>query len=173
MTKNKKIILTALLLAATIVLGRLLSIRTSIITIGFSFVPIIMCSVLLGWKYTLFVSTMSDLVGALIFPTGPYFVGFTISSLLTGLIYGIFLYRKSFNLNKKFLIKLFIVIVIETIFVNGILNTIWVIITVKNAANIVIPIRIIKQLIMIPVKYLTMLGLFKLYSGRINKLLND
>ena len=65
MNKTKKIILSALFIAATIVLGRILSIRTSIITIGFSFVPIMLSAIILGPKYSTFIATISDIIGAL------------------------------------------------------------------------------------------------------------
>ena len=170
MNKNRKIILSALLIAATIVLSRFLSIRTPIISIGFSFVPIILSAILLGPKYSTFIATISDIIGALLFPSGAFFFGFTISSFLTGLIYGLILYKDKFVLDKKFIIRLFISTLIVTLFVNGCLNTVWVIMTTSSAKKIVIPLRIVKQLIMIPVINITMLSLLRLIKDRINSL---
>ncbi len=172
MSKNKKIIISALLIAATIVLSRQLSIRTPIISIGFSFVPIILSAVLLGPKYSTFIATISDIIGALLFPIGSFFIGYTISALLTGLIYGLILYKKEFVLDKKFALRLFISSLIVTLFVNGCLNTIWVIMTVSTAKKILIPLRIAKQLIMIPVINITMLSLLRIIKDRISNL-ND
>ena len=102
--KIKKIIISALLLAASIVINRFLSINTSILSIGFTFVPLMLAGILLGWKYSLVIAGLSDLIGALLFPFGTYFVGYTISSCLTGLVYGLMLYQKDFQINKKFFI---------------------------------------------------------------------
>ena len=106
MNKTKKILLSALFLASTIILGRILSIRTPLLTIGFSFVPIMLSAIILGWKHSTFIATMSDIIGALLFPTGSYFFGFTITSFLTGLTYGLLLHNKDeFKIDKKFIIK--------------------------------------------------------------------
>ena len=173
MNKTKKILLGALLLASTIVLGRILSIRTSIITIGFSFVPIMLSAIILGPKYSVFIATLSDVIGALLFPTGSYFFGFTVTAFLTGLVYGLILYRKEFQLDKSFLIRLIVSTLIVTGILNGVLNTIWVIMITNNASNIVIPIRILKQLIMAPIKVVCILGICKIFEERLKKLIND
>lgn len=174
MNKRKKIILSALLLASTIILGRILSIRTPIITIGFSFVPIMLAGILLGWKYSTFIATLSDIIGALLFPTGTYFFGFTITAFLTGLTYGLLLYNKNgFELNKKFLIKLIISTIIVTGLLNGVLNTIWIIIITKGASKVIVPIRIVKQLVMAPIKIITILGITKVFERRLDAMIKD
>lgn len=94
MSKTKKIILSGLLLATLIILSRFLSIKTPILVISFSFIPIMISSILLGPKYSCIISALGDLIGALLFPFGAYFVGFTIFQALVGLIYGLFLYNK-------------------------------------------------------------------------------
>ena len=173
MSKIKKIIISALLLATSIVINRFLSINTNILSIGFTFVPLMFSGIILGPKYSVVIAGLADLIGALLFPFGSYFIGYTISSLLTGLVYGLLLYNKDgFNLNKKFIVKMLISIVIVCILINGLLNTIWIILTVKKAAIAIIPTRVIKQLIMIPIMFLTMLSLLKLLEKQIRGL-ND
>ena len=171
MNKIRKILISAFLLASCIVLSRFLSIRTPIISIGFSFVPLMLVAIILGPKYSILIGGLSDLIGALLFPTGAYFPGFTLSGLLTGLIYGLFLYNKDkLIVNKKYLFKLIISVVLVTFLVNGVLNTIWVIIITNNAAKIIIPIRILKQLIMAPIEVITMYLLTKSLENKINEL---
>ena len=173
MSKIKKIIIAALLLAASIVINRFLSVNTSILSIGFTFVPLMLSGIILGPKYSLLIAGLSDLIGALLFPFGSYFVGYTISSSLTGLVYGLLLYNKEgFVFNKKFLIRLLIAILIVCILINGVLNTIWIIMTVKSASYAIIPTRVLKQLIMIPVMFITMSSLTKLLEKQIRGL-ND
>ena len=100
MSKIQKILFTALFIASTVVLRRILSIQTPIITIGFSFVPIMLAAIMLDWRHTVFISTISDIIGALLFPSGSFFFGFTISAFLTGLIYGLILHQKEFKIKK-------------------------------------------------------------------------
>ena len=97
-TKTKKLILAAMFLSILLVLSRFLSIKTSFLVISFSFIPMMLCGVYLGPKYSLAVAALGDLIGALIFPFGAYFPGFTITAGLMGFIYGIFLYK---NPNKE------------------------------------------------------------------------
>ena len=173
MKKIKKIIISALLLAASIVINRFLSINTSILSIGFTFVPLMLSGIILGWKYSLVIAGLADLIGALLFPFGSFFIGYTISALLTGLVYGLLLYNKEgFKFNKKFLIRLIIAILIVCIFINGGLNTLWLILTSKKATIAILPTRILKQLIMIPVMFTTMSLLTKSLEKQIGDL-ND
>ena len=93
MSKIKKIILSSMFLALFIIFNRFISIKTELLVISLTFIPIIMSAVLLGPKYSTIIALLGDLLGAIIFPFGPYFPGFTISSAITGLIYGLFLYN--------------------------------------------------------------------------------
>ena len=52
---------------------------------------------------------------------------------------------------------------------NGGLNTLWILITSGSASNVIVPIRILKQLIMAPVMFMTMLALVKIFAERINQ----
>ena len=174
MKKIKKIIISALLLASAIVINRFLSINTSIVSIGFTFVPLMLAGIILGWKYSLVIGLLTDLIGALLFPFGSYFVGYTISSALTGLVYGLLLYRKGdFTVDKKFMISLVIAILIVCIFINGGLNTLWLVITSKKAFLAILPTRVLKQLLMMPIMFITMVSLTKLLTKQINEVKND
>ena len=174
MKKIRKIIISALLLAAAIVINRFLSINTSILSIGFTFVPLMLAGIILGWKYSLLIAGLADLIGALLFPFGSFFVGYTISAVLTGLVYGLFLYSKGeFKVDKKFMIHLLIAILIVCIVINGGLNTLWLVMTSKKAFLAILPTRVVKQLIMIPVMFITMVSLTKLLEKQINGVKND
>jgi ECF transporter S component (folate family) len=131
-------------------------------------------AILLGPKYSTFIATFADIIGALLFPTGSYFYGFTITALLTGIVYGLLLYNKDeFKLDKRFIIKLIIATIIVTGILNGVLNTIWIIMITKGASKIVIPIRILKQLVMAPIKVVTILGLSKIFEAKFNELIKN
>lgn len=170
--KIRKIVLTAFLIASMVVLQRFLAIRTPIISIGFSFVPVMLAGMMLGWKYSTFVAVIADLIGALLFPSGPFFIGYTLTAALTGLAAGLCLYQpQGIKINKRFLIGLLIYVIISTALLHGVLNTIWIIITTGGASKVVIPVRVAKQLIMAPIEFLTILGLAKLFGQRINQLL--
>lgn len=174
MNKRKKILLIATLIATQIVLGRFLSIRTPILTIGFSFIPIILSAIILKPKYTLLVCFLSDIIGAILFPSGAFFIGYTISSVLTGLVYSLLLYNKDgFKYNRDFIIKLIIGVLIVNFLIHGLLNTYWIMITVNKAVNFFAPIRFIKQLIMAPIKVITIIAIVKKLENIIKELQHD
>lgn len=153
MSKNKKIILTSVLLAIQIILSRFLSIKTPIVKISFAFVPTMLCATWLGPKWTVLLNVLGDLIGATLFPTGPYFIGYTISTAIAGLIYGLLLYKKesdSFS-DKIFIFRVIIAVLLVNLIVNLGLNTLWTSITSGKAFQVILVTRLIKQLIMIPI----------------------
>lgn len=175
MSKLKKIIIAGLLLAATIVLSRFLSVKTPIIVISFSFIPVMLCAILLGPWWTMLVAGLADLIGALLFPFGAYFVGYTISSALMGFLYGAFLkYQKGMS-NKKFILMLTLSSMLVIMFCNAFLNSLWIYITTKKALIAILPTRLLKELVMLPIQIVTIffihIGLKKL--GMYDRLFNQ
>lgn len=85
----------ALLIALQVVLSRWLSFQTWNLKIGFSFVPVVLAARLFGPLEAMLVYGIGDVVGTFLFPVGAYFPGFTVSAVLSGLIYGLFLYKKN------------------------------------------------------------------------------
>lgn len=155
-TKTKKMILSALMITLSIILSRFLSIKTPLLSISFAFVPTMLSGILLGPKYTCLIAGISDIVGAILFPFGEFFIGFTVSSILAGLIYGLVLYKKQGELTKKqLIIRLIISTLLVTVLINTCLNTIWLVIMYDKAFFVVLGGRIIKELIMIPVQIIT------------------
>ena len=84
----------AMLIAIEVILSRFLSINAWNIKIGFGFVPVVIAAILYGPLAGGIVGALSDFIGALLFPIGTYFPGFTLTSFLMGMIFGLFLYKK-------------------------------------------------------------------------------
>lgn len=170
--RARKVTLIAILIAATIVLQRFLAFRTPIIQVNFMFVPVMLAGMMLGWPGATFVATVADLIGALLFPSGSFFFGYTLTAMLTGFVAGICLYRPSgVRLDKNFIVRLIICILLIAGVLNGGLNTLWVLMMTGDASKIVVPVRIVKQLIMVPVMLVTMTAVVKVFGERINRLL--
>lgn len=171
MPRARKVILTATLIATTIVLQRFLSIRTPIIQVNFMFVPVLLAGMLLGWRGATFVAVVSDLIGASLFPSGSFFPGYTLTALLMGLTAGLYLYRPGgIKLDKQFALRLAICALIIAGVLNGGLNTVWVLMTTGQASNVILPLRIAKQLIMVPVMFITIWAVGRMFAPRLNQL---
>ena len=163
MSRNKKIILTAVLIAMQIILSRFLSIKTPILKVSFAFIPSILCAIWLGVKWTVLLNVLGDIIGATLFPTGAFFIGYTISTAISGLIYGVLLYKKQDNsfTDKQFIIRLIISVILVTCISNIGLNTLWISITTGKAFIVLLGTRIIKELIMIPIQIVVILFIEK------------
>ena len=114
---------SAMLVALEVVLNRFLSINTLGLKIGFSFVPIVFAAICFGPLTAGIVYGISDLIGAILFPIGPYFPGFTVSAFFMGIIYGIFLCGKE---KPKFLKNVLPPVIINSIVFGLFINTAWV-----------------------------------------------
>ena len=170
MSRNKKIILTAILLATQIILSRFLSIKTPILKISFAFVPSCVCAIWLGSKWTVLLNVLGDIIGATLFPTGAFFIGYTISTAISGLIYGLLLYKKEENsyTDKQFLIRLIIAVVLVTGISNIGLNTLWISITTGKAFIVLLGTRIVKEILMIPIQIIVILFIEKMLRKPFN-----
>lgn len=137
MKKNQlfKIILTGILVALNIILERFMptySVWNN--NISFGFITVAFAACYLGIPYAVAVGGLGDLIGALIKPFGPYFVGYTLTNMLVGLILAILLYKKAtvFRITIATLInKITCSLVINTIFISvlyrGGLDAFWVV----------------------------------------------
>ena len=81
-----------MLIALCVVLDRL-SAMNEFFKVGLGFVPVVIAAILYGPATSALVYGLADFIAANLFPKGAYFPGFTLSAVLMGLIYGIFLYE--------------------------------------------------------------------------------
>ena len=80
--KDVRYLTTAgLLLAAATVLGFLKIPITQLIELRFQFLPVAMAGLLMGPAVGSMVGALTDILAYLVRPTGPYFPGFTLSSM--------------------------------------------------------------------------------------------
>lgn len=146
--KTNKIIYGALFITMIVIFERLFSIQTPIVRIGFKFLPAMLSGMFFGPLIAGTISAMADIIGINLFPSGfPYFVGFTISAFLCGLIYGTAFYKKELT-NKNIIMA----VVLKVIIVDLLLTTLWVYMTTGKGIMVVLPARIVKCLIFIPVE---------------------
>ena len=83
-----------ILVAIHIILSRFCSINTWNLKIGFAFVPVFAAAYLFGPAPAAIVGGLGDFLGAILFPIGPYFPGFTLNCALTGVIFGLLLHSR-------------------------------------------------------------------------------
>ena len=112
----------AMMTALSVVLNRFCSIHTAGWTIGFAFVPVALTAIVYGPAAGAVVGGLADLIGALLFPFGPYHPGFTVIGALMGAVYGWFLHREK----PRFFLHILPPAVLNNLVLGLCVNTLWV-----------------------------------------------
>ena len=162
-TMTRRLCVIAILVAMQIVLGRIASINIgNYLKIGFGFIPIAVCGILTGPLWTLAMAAVCDIIGALLFPSGAFYWGFTLVAAVGGLIYGLFLYQKEENLIRCLLCTFTVAVICNVVMNSFFLTQIGAMVPMGN--NGFWPVmwtRIIKNLVQFPVNALILFGVWK------------
>lgn len=146
-TATKNLVLCGLMAAIAIVLSMVASISIGpYVKIGFSGIPNRIVEFLFGPVVGCIFGGALDLLKFMIKPDGPFFFGFTFNVMLAGLIYGCLLYHKPLSI-KRIVIAEFLVKLI----VNCGLNTLWISMLYGKAFFVLLPMRLLKNVIMLPI----------------------
>ena len=140
----------AMMLALRVVLGYFSNLTLAIspeIKIGFSFLPIAIAAMLCGPVCGMIVGGLGDVLSFMLLPMGGYFFGWTLSGMLVGLFYGIFLYKASHLLLNLIVCEVLIGILIEVA-----LGSLWLLIQYQKAFFLMAGVRGLKTLVAIPIE---------------------
>jgi len=148
MKKTVVMVYMSLFIAMNVLLTHVVPVlKIDTIRISFGFVPVAFSSMLFGPVIGGLGAALADVIGMIIAPKGPYFPGLTLSALLTGVVYGLFLYKR-----PKTTFRIALAVSIVTVFIDIILNTYWLTFILGQGYFAMLPARIIKNLIMLPVQ---------------------
>ena len=137
----------SILLTIEIVLSRFFSISTPIVKISFAFVPLALCGILYGPVWAGVLWGLADLLGANLFPVGMYFPGFTLSGTLSGVVYGLFLYKRHCPLGN-----IAVLVFIQRIVIGLGLSTYWLTFLTDVPFTVLFTTRILQAVILIPLQ---------------------
>ena len=101
------------------------------------------------------------------------FVGFTISAICKGLIYGFALYKKEEIEKKELLLRLVAASFTVILIVDLLMNTAWLMIINGKAFFVILSSRILIEIIMLPVQVTTMFILINALKPTIKKYLSE
>lgn len=142
----ENLIICALLMAITLVISSFSIVIGDYIKIGFSFIASELAYLLFGPVVGAIFGGTVDILAYIVKPTGPYFFGFTLSAILSGLIYGMFLYKKPISIWRILLVK-----AIVAVLINMLLGTYWLSLMYGKGFLVLFPLRAIKNLVMLPI----------------------
>lgn len=133
------------LVALTIVLNFFRIIVSNTNQILFSYLGLASAGFLYGPIIGGIVGGTADILSFLIRPSGPFFIGFTLNAILSGIIYGLFFYKKNPSI-----LRVIVCCLVEGIIINLMLTPIWLNI-MYGTSLFAIP-RVIKFITLFPLK---------------------
>lgn len=156
---NTKMLVTAgILIALNIILSRFLSINAWNFKIGFTFVSVFIAAYFFGPVFGAIVAGVGDVLGAILFPIAAFFPGFTLTAVLTGLLYGVLLHE------KQTMPRIVAVVVIDQLVFSLLLNSLWISILHGAPFLPLVATRTVQCLIMIPVMFIGILSITRLLA---------
>ncbi len=145
--KNIRSLTGAALVSA---MGPILAMMTIIVNqylqIGFSSLVHAVNGMMFGPVLAGLAGGVADIIKYIIKPTGPFFPGFTLNEILTGVIYGLFFYKRDIKLRDIIIARLLV-----TVGINLLLTPLWLSIMYGNAFVVMVPARLIKNVVMLPI----------------------
>ncbi len=139
--------ISAMMLALATILGFLKVPVTQLIELRFAYLPIACTGLLFGPAVGGIVGALSDILGFIVKPTGPYFPGFTITAAAAGVIYGAMLCGKEVTWQRVAAAHL-----VRTIVVSFLLNPLWLSLLYGYGFVAVVTARVVKTLVMFPIE---------------------
>ena len=153
--KNNLFVLTclALLTAMQIILARYLAIPVSeSLRFSTSFIPVVIAARRFGIVGGMAVYGIGDFLGAIIFPAGgAYFPGFTVTAIVAGLIYGLFLGKKSGA------VRIILSVILSQLICTLLMNSYWLSMLMGSEFSAIFISRIPQALIMTALQIVFML----------------
>lgn len=151
---TKTMVLLSVLVALQIILARFCSFNAWNTRIGLGFIPVALAGALFGPLSAALVGAVSDILGALLFPSGTYFPGFTVTAACMGLSFGFFLRNGRLHLPRI----LMAVGLNQIVFSLG-MNTLWISILYGSSFFALLPARALQVVVIAPVQVIILMAL--------------
>lgn len=164
-SKTTAVVISGLLIAIATLLSFTNLPINNFLQIRFTSIPFAVAGFILGPAYAGVIGGIADVLGHFSRPTGPFFPGFTLSNIVTGIIFGLMLYKK-----KPVVWRVLIATILNAVIVGLLLNTLWLSMLYGKGFLPLISTRIVKELIMIPINtamymvVLTAISKIKIFS---------
>ena len=146
----------AVLSAVHLVLNQFTIPVSQLLEVGFDFLAVAAIGYLCGPWVAGLSGIVTDLLGYILRPNGPYFPGWTLSAILVGVLYELWLYRRPIKLWRVVLCKLNMVLLF-----NFLLTPLWLHITYGQSFVVLSSLRLVKNVIKFPLDILLLMLVLK------------
>ena len=161
----KRLVFAALICALGVVIGALFLSVGDNLRVKFTFLVFSVGSAVYGPVLGLLVGAVSDILGYLLFPSGAFFPGYTLSSMLGCLIYALFLYRKKITVLRIFGAKFLV-----NYLVNVGLGSLWSQILYGKGYLYYMTTSFIKNTVLLPLEVILMAALFAVLTPAFSRM---
>ncbi len=170
--KTDAIVFAGILLAISVFIDRFSISIGNIAKLGFGFVITCASATLFGPVYSGILGGVGDILKHFISQNGSYFFGWTLNPILAGIVYGIFLYKKGFDINnkKQFLIRIIVAKIIVGLVINIGLGSYWIYLTSGKAFLGLLQIRATKEIVIFPIQIIILFYVLPIISKLKNKI---
>lgn len=153
--KPRTMIFSALMIAACVALSYIPSIHvTDGVRIGWGFLARALCALVGGPVNALVFGFAEDTVSFLMHPTGAYFPGYALTTMIGTMVYALFLYRSQVTVLRIFLAKLC------NNAINVALGSVWSAILYGKGYLYYVSTRVVTNSIMLPIQTVMLATLF-------------
>jgi len=163
---TRKLAISALLLTADVILTRLIAFNTPVMKIGLGFTAVALCAMIYGPWWAALVAALGDLLGSLLFPTGAYFPGFTLTAACVGVIFGLFLHRRDLSWWRPVLAA-----ALNTVLVSYLANTAMICFISGAPFKAMLAARLVQLAVMFPLQVVVLTWLMR--SDFVRKVLDQ
>ncbi len=162
--KARTLAVCAMLVAINVVLETFARDLTSYIRVSFGFVTIPVAAMLFGPFAGCMVGILQDIAGFIVRPTGAFILPLTLNEGIAGMIMGLMLYKK-----KVTFVRILLAELIVAVFVNIILNSAALAPTVGSGLVGILPSRIIKNILLLPIQTAVIYAVLRIIKLRVKR----
>ena len=156
LTRVSTIAAAGMLVAVGVVLSFTKIVLSPVLEISFDFLPLAAGGMLYGPVVGGIMGVVGDVLGYLVRPNGPFFPGFTLNALVSGSLYGFFLYRRPVTLGRVIAVS-----TVLTLIVNLGLNPLWLSMMYGKAFVVLLTGRLLKNAVMFPINTALLMTVLK------------
>lgn len=107
---------------------------------------------------------VTDIIGFIVFPSGAFFPGYTLSAMLNCFIFAIFLYQTRITIFKLFTARLLI-----NVLINATLGSLWTSMLYSKGFTYYFSVSIMKNMMLLPLEVFLLILVFKLVIPTLEK----
>lgn len=155
MLNTRQLVRFAMFIMIQVIFTQFIGITTPILRLSFTYLAMAWIGYFYGWKIGALIAIAGDLAGMVIYPKDFYFVGFTLSAMVSGALYGLLQNVAAKDLAKRVLL----ITVLDNVVVNLLMNTLWLNLVYGQALNVLLLPRFLKMGLSIPIMYFSTLKL--------------